>query len=328
MRAAAIAHPNIALIKYWGKRDPAFNLPAVGSLSITLDGMSSRTTVEFDARHERDAVYLNGRADPATAAKVTTCLDRVRTLAGRKERAVVRSVNDFPTGAGLASSASGFAALVTAAAAALDLRVPIDQLAEIARLGSGSAPRSLFGGFAMMRNESDGSVSCAPVLGETEWPLEVIIAVTTAAPKEVSSRDGMEQSRLTSPFYGEWVASHAADLSAGTELVARRDFSALAELAEHNCLKMHAVMMTTQPPLIYWSPATLGCIKVIQALRRGGVPVFFTVDAGPQLKAICLPGSRDKVRAALADVAGVSRLIDCRLGGAARLLPAGTTVDG
>jgi diphosphomevalonate decarboxylase len=327
MRAAAIAHPNIALIKYWGKRDKAANLPAVGSLSITLSGMAARTTVDFDRRHARDTVLLNGVEDAATADKVTVCLDRLRRHAGVEDRARVTSVNDFPTGAGLASSASGFAALVTAAAAALGLRLPIGELADIARLGSGSAPRSLFGGFALMRNEPDGSVTCASLLAETEWPLDILIAVTASGPKDVSSRDGMEQSRLTSPFYADWVATHPADLAAGVEAVRRRDFAALAELAEHNCLKMHAVMLTTRPPLVYWGPATLACIQLVQGLRRSGVPVFFTVDAGPQLKAVCLPESRDRVRAALAAVPGVSRLIDCRLGPAAHLLPEGKTAD-
>lgn len=327
MRAAAIAHPNIALIKYWGKRDKGTNLPAVGSLSITLDGMASRTTVEFDSSQRGDNLLLNGREDAATAAKVTACLDILRRRAGVRHGARVESVNDFPTGAGLASSASGFAALVTAAAGALGLPLAVNELTDIARLGSGSAPRSLFGGFALMRNEPGGSVTCTALLSETEWPLDVVIAVTESGPKNVSSRDGMERSRLTSPFYPQWVATHEADLSAGVDFVRRRDFDSLAEVAEHSCLKMHAVMMTTRPPLIYWTPATLACIQLVARLRGAGVPVFSTVDAGPQVKAICLPEARDRVRAALAEVPGVSRLIDCRLGAAARLLPDGASID-
>lgn len=320
MRATAIAHPNIALIKYWGKREGDGNLPAVGSLSITLAGMSSRTTVEFDTGRGEDALVLNGREDPATLRKVSACLDILRERAGVRTRALVQSDNDFPTGAGLASSASGFAALVTAAAAALELRVPGDALADVARLGSGSAPRSLFGGFALLRNRGDGGVSCEPWLAEQAWPLEVVIAVTSTATKDTLSREGMELSRRTSPYYGEWVSSHPADLAAGMEFVRARDFAGLAELAEHNCLKMHAVMMTTRPPLIYWSPATLACLQVVQSLRRSGTPVFFTVDAGPQVKAVCLPGAADAVRAALGSIPGVARLIDCRLGPGARVI--------
>lgn len=322
MEASAVAHPNIALIKYWGKREASANLPAVGSLSITLDAMRSLTRVVFDAGLDRDRVLLNGQEDPGTTSRVSTCLDLLRRRAVIRCGALVTSENDFPTGAGLASSASGFAALVTAAAAALDLKMTASELGDIARIGSGSAPRSLYGGFALLQNRPDGSVSCEQWLAETEWPLAVIIAVTTPEPKEVSSRDGMEQSRLTSPYYAEWVATHAANLLAGMDQVRGRDFSGLADLAEHNCLKMHAVMMTTRPPLIYWTPATLACMQTVQALRRTGTPVFFTVDAGPQVKAVCLPEAATAVSAALARVPGVTRVIGSRLGAGARVVPA------
>lgn len=319
MRATAIAHPNIALIKYWGKRESAENLPAVGSLSVTLDAMRSRTTVSFDPARRGDTVILNGREDGETTRRVGVCLDRLRALAGVRHGALVETANDFPTGAGLASSASGFAALVTAAAAALGLRVAPGGLADAARIGSGSAPRSLFGGFALLRNQPDGGVSCEPWLAPEEWPLRVVIAITSEAAKDVGSRDGMARSRETSPYYQAWVGSHEADLAAGMELVRRRDFGGLAEVAEHNCLKMHAVMFTSRPPLIYWTPATLGCIHAVQDLRRAGVGVFFTVDAGPQVKAVCLPEAEAEVQAALARVAGVSRIVTSGLGRAARL---------
>ena len=319
MRATAIAHPNIALIKYWGKRDDGNNLPAVGSLSITLDALRSRTTVEFADRQDADTVLLNGQPDAETSRRVTACLDLLRRRADTRQAALVETDNDFPTGAGLASSASGFAALVTAAAAALGLKLPATELAEVARIGSGSAPRSLFGGFALLRNLPGGGVSCGPWLAPQDWPLKVVIAVTSTVPKNVSSRDGMAQSRETSPFYAEWVRSHDAELVSGMDLVRRRDFAGLADLAEHNCLKMHAVMMATRPPLLYWAPATFACIHVIHELRLAGTPVFFTVDAGPQVKAVCLPAAAPAVRAALAAVPGVSRIIESGLGAGAHL---------
>lgn len=318
--ATAIAHPNIALVKYWGKRDDRANLPAVGSLSITLDAMRSRTRVEFDPARTADTVVLNGREDPETSRRVTACLDLLRRRAGSRAGARVETDNDFPTGAGLASSASGFAALAVAGAAALGLDLPAEELAEVARIGSGSAPRSLFGGFVLLRNLASGGVSCEPVVAPEAWPLAVVIAITSAAPKEVGSRGGMAQSRETSPFYAEWVRGHDADLAAGMDCVRRRDFPALAELAEHNCLKMHAVMMATRPPLVYWTPATLACIQAVQELRRKGTPVFFTVDAGPQVKAVCLPGAAAAVAAALAALPGVTRVIESGLGAGARLV--------
>lgn len=317
--ATAIAHPNIALVKYWGKRDGGANLPAVGSLSITLDALRSRTRVAFDPAGRGDTVLLNGREDAVTAARVTACLDLLRRRAGVSHAARVESDNDFPTGAGLASSASGFAALAVAGAAALGLDLPAGELAEVARLGSGSAPRSLFGGFALLRNRDDGGVDCGPWLAREDWPLRVMVAITTAAPKEVSSRDGMAQSRATSPFYPEWVRGHPADLAAGMDIVRRRDFGQLAELAEHNCMKMHAVMLTTRPALLYWQPATVACLHAVTALRRAGTPVFATVDAGPQVKAVCLPEAATTVRDALAALPGVARVIESGLGAGARL---------
>lgn len=318
--ATAIAHPNIALVKYWGKRDAARNLPAVGSLSVTLDAMRSRTTVSFEPGRRGDAVTLNGQQDLAAAARVGACLDLLRRRAGVSQGARVDSTNDFPTGAGLASSASGFAALVTAAAAALGLRLGLEELAEVARLGSGSAPRSLLGGFALLRNRPDGGVSCEPWLAAADWPLRVVIAVTSLARKDVDSRDGMTLSRDTSPYYAEWVRSHPADLEAGMASVRARDFAALADVAEHSCLKMHAVMMSTRPPLLYWNPATVGCLQAVRELRRSGARVFFTIDAGPQVKAVCTADAAGAVKAALAAVPGVVAVIDSGLGPGAQLV--------
>jgi diphosphomevalonate decarboxylase len=320
MHATAVAHPNIALIKYWGKRSTTGNLPAVGSLSITLAALQSRTAVTFEQARREDTVILNGRQDAETTRRVSACLDRLRARSGVRYGALVESANDFPTGAGLASSASGFAALVTAAVAALGLQLSRDEIAEVARLGSGSAPRSLFGGFVLLRNQPDGGVSCEPWLAAEQWPLQVVIAITSEAEKDVGSRDGMTRSRETSPFYAAWVSSHDADLAAGMEQVRRRDFGALAELAEHNCLKMHAVMMTSRPPLLYWTPATLACMRAVQELRGSGVPVFFTVDAGPQVKAVCEPAAVARVSAELAAVPGVARIMTSALGAAARLV--------
>ncbi len=314
LTATAIAHPNIALVKYWGKRDVAANLPATGSLSLTLGAMRTRTRVCFEPGRVGDSLRLNGREDSAASRRVSACLDLLRQRAGVSHGAVVDTDNDFPTAAGLASSASGFAALVTAAAAALGMDLPLAERARVARIGSGSAPRSLFGGFALLRNAPDGEVVVEPLLAPAAWPLRVVVAITAATAKDVGSRDGMAASRDTSPYYGEWVRSHAVDLEAGVRCVRDRDFAALAELAEHSCLKMHAVMLTTRPPLLYWLPATLACMQVVQALRRAGTPVFFTIDAGAQVKAVCEPAAAAAVHAALAAVPGVTQVIDSGLG--------------
>jgi diphosphomevalonate decarboxylase len=318
LTATAVAHPNVALIKYWGKRPGPGNLPATGSLSIVLGGLATRTTVTFDPALAADVVSLNGAADAGTVTRVSACLDELRRLAGTQSHARVESHNDFPTGAGLASSASGFAALLVAGAGALGLELPMARLADLARRGSGSAPRSLFGGFALLQNEGDGT-RCEPVADPADWPLEVVVAITARGPKPTGSRDGMARSEQTSPYYRAWVDTHPDDLAAGLAAVRARDFARLAELAEHNCLKMHAVMMTTRPPLIYWVPGTLAALQAVGELRAAGVPVFFTIDAGPQVKAVCLPGAGAQVAAALAATPGVLDVLHSPLGGAARL---------
>jgi diphosphomevalonate decarboxylase len=319
LRASAMAHPNVALIKYWGKRESQANLPAVGSLSVTLGALRTETTVIFDAELTTDLLVLNGTEQPTEQSRLTACMDALRSLAGLGLYARVESENDFPTGAGLASSASGYAALVTAAAAALGIDADDPRLFEIARIGSGSAPRSLIGGMAVLRNAGDGT-RCEQVIAPQDWALSVIAAVTTEAPKTTTSRDGMEQSRLTSPYYDAWLTTHEADLDLAIEYVRDRNFMALADLSEHNCLKMHSVMMTTRPPLFYWSPATLGVMRRIMELRDAGMPVFFTVDAGPQVKAVCETGVAEAVAAELAAVPGVLRLISGELGYAARVV--------
>jgi len=315
MQATALAHPNVALIKYWGKRDPARNLPAVGSLSLTLSGLHTRTLVRFDEGLMADQLLLNGKPDARALPRVSRCLDLLRARAGVTSKAIVESTNDFPTGAGLASSASGYAALVKAAAAALKLEAEADFLAEVARIGSGSAPRSLYGGIVLLDAAvgTDTTV-CRTVAEPADWPLQVVVAVTSRAAKEIGSTGGMESSRDTSPYYQAWVATHAPDLADGLQAVAARDFERLADLSEQSCLKMHAVAMTSQPPLIYWSGATVECMQRIHSLRRKGVPVFYTIDAGPQLKAICLPEAVAQVRSELAKVPGVLDVILCKLG--------------
>ncbi len=321
MQAGAIAHPNVALIKYWGKRDTAKNLPATGSLSLTLDGLATRTRVRFGADLPADSVTVNGMPDPRAAQRATYCLDRLRALAGVTSYAQVETSNDFPTGAGLASSASGYAALVRAAAAALGIEGHAAELANIARTGSGSAPRSLYDGIVLLENVADG-IACRSLRAPDEWPLHVVVAVTSTAAKAVGSTAGMERSRLTSPCYAGWLDTHPADLQTALECVEQRDFERIAVVSEHSCLKMHALAMSSQPPLVYWNAATMAAMQVVRDLRAAGTPVFFTIDAGPQLKAVCLPEAVADVRAALAAVPGVLQLLECRLGRGARVTAA------
>lgn len=325
-QATAQAQPNIALVKYWGKRDDRLNLPAAGSLSITLDALHTRTAVHFDAGMDADEVSFNGSRDDAQARKIGAFLDLFRARAGIAARARIETTNDFPTGAGLASSASGFAALAVAADHALQLHLPRRELSILARRGSGSAARSIFGGYVEMAagTRDDGADAFAsPLLDAGAWPLKVVVAITSHRKKDTSSRVGMDDSRRTSPYYRAWIATANADLDAAREAVLTRDFARLAELGEASCLAMHAVMLATRPGLIYWNAATVECIHAIRVLRKQGTGVFFTIDAGPQVKAVCLPDAAEAVAAALRALNGVEATLLSGLGEGARILGAG-----
>lgn len=308
----AVAHPNVALVKYWGKQPGAANIPATPSLSITLGALATRTHVEAATE---DRVFINGRA--VADAKVLSLVARMRTV-WQLPPVVVRSANDFPTGAGLASSASGCAALVAAMDHAFGLRLTPAEQSTWARRGSASAARSVFGGFVTLEAQADWAAM--PLLCKEAWPLEVAIAITSEARKPTPSTIGMESSRATSPFFNAWTRTASADFHAARQAVLERRHDALADIAEHSCLKMHAVMLSTQPPLLYWNAATLAAIGTVRRLREAGTPAFFSVDAGPQVKAVCAPGYGDEVAAALAQTPGVLRVLTSALGDGARLV--------
>jgi diphosphomevalonate decarboxylase len=317
MEATARARANIALVKYWGKADERLKIPAVGSISITLDRLWTQTSVRFDARLAADELELDGAPRPDKLPRVSACLDLLRRRAGVSTRARVVSHNNFPTGAGLASSASGFAALVGAAASALGVDASARELSILARRGSGSAARSIFGGFVEMHRGSDpdGSDSFAePLLGPEAWPLDVVVAIAARGEKDVGSGEGMARSEQSSPYYPSWVRDQPHDLEAARQAILERDFERLADVSEHSCLKMHAAALAARPALVYWKGVTLECLHATRSLRRAGVPVFFTIDAGPQLKAVCLPQARDEVAAELSGVPGVLEVVTTGLG--------------
>lgn len=318
LQATAVAHPNIALVKYWGKQDAPGNRPAVPSISVTLQSLSTRTRVRFDPDLASDSVTLNGAGEPRTAARVSACLDALRARAGSGLFAQVETRNDFPTGAGLASSASGFAALVVAAAAALDLDLPRDELSRIARASSGSAARSLYGGFVEMPLAEDEETA-RPLLSPREWPLSVVVAVTAAGPKTVGSTEGMERTARTSDYYRAWLETAGRDFTAAREAILARDFGGLARVSERSCLKMHGLMLSADPGLIYWTAASVSCLQAVRRLRGEGVEVFFTMDAGPQVKAVCTPPFRARVCEVLGSVPGVHRVLQSGLGPGAHL---------
>ena len=316
MRASSQAQPNIALVKYWGKRDDARNLPAVGSLSLTLRSLWTRMSVDFDAGVPADRLTVNGAEAPALLARVSRCLDDV--AGGERPAAVVDSEGNFPIAAGLASSASAFAALVVAANAALGRCPATLELARQAGRASGSAARSLYGGIVELETGA-GDIDVVALANPADWPLTVSVAVTASGAKNVSSGEAMNRSRDTSPFYAQWLARQHEDLAAARSAVAARDFDALGAVAEPTCLKMHSVTWTSRPPVVYWNSATLACLETVRDLKRQRVPAFFTIDAGPQVKVVSPPAAAADVADALRATPGVLDVLQTGLGEGARL---------
>ena len=318
----ARANANLALVKYWGKRDPELNLPATGSISLTLEGLSVEARVAFGDR-EADRIEIDGSlAHGEEAARVSHFLDVLRLEAGRRERADVATRSEVPRGIGLASSAAAFAALALAGSRAAGLRLEPPALSALARRGSGSAARSIFGGFVEWRrgNRPDGRDSVAASLATTEgWDIRVVVAVTTTQAKAVSSRAGMSRA-LSSPLYPAWVASVEADLDEARAAIRARDLEALGLVAEHSALKMHAIGLAARPPLLYWRPATIECMHRVWALRAEGTAAFFTIDAGPQVKVLCQRADAEYVAGVLREAPGVERALTCAPGGGAEVL--------
>jgi diphosphomevalonate decarboxylase len=309
--ATAVAHANIALSKYWGKSDVALNLPAVPSLSLTLDRLTTTTTVVFDPTLAEDAVILDGRAaQGGELRRVVEALDEVRRHAVIDARARVVSRNAFPTAAGLASSASGFAALVSAAAVAAG--EPFDPVvaSRRARRASASAARSIFGGFAELPAGRPGQARLAarPVAGEDHWDVRLVVALTAKGPKKVGSTEGMERSRKTSPFYEAWVAAAPALHRRVKRGVRERDLDRVGRAMEQSTLAFHACAMASDPGIFYLRPATLAALDTVHRLREDrGIPVYATMDAGPHVKALCRATDARTVQRALARTEGVLR---------------------
>lgn len=321
-RCAAVAHSNIALAKYWGKRDRERNIPDVPSLSLTLAALSTTTSVSFDPSLPADRFVLNGTAADATsAAKVFRMLDRVRSAAGITTRASVESSNDFPTASGLASSASGFAALALACLGAAGLSWPAAAASDLARASSVSAARSIFGGFVTLEAGARGAEPIATPAAASK--LRMVIAITDAGPKAVGSTAGMLHTQDTSPYYPAWREAASRVYGELRAALSEGQLEKVGEAMEHSTLLMHASMLGARPALVYWNAATLGATQAVRELRAGGTFAYFTMDAGPHVKVLTLEDQCSKVRAALATVAGVRQVIVSGIGEGAHLVEAG-----
>lgn len=319
--ASAIAHPNIAFIKYWGNRDPQLRLPDNGSISMNLAGLTSRTQVTFDPHLPEDRLILNGQEVQGSGLQRThTLLDRVRNLAHLKWRAEVRSENNFPTGAGVASSASGFAALAVAAAHAAGLSLSERDLSRLARTASGSACRSVPAGFVeWLAGEDDCSSYAYSLAPPQHWALADCIAIVAQEHKAIPSQEGHALAH-TSPLQAARVASAEERLALCRQAILQRDFDALARVCELDSHLMHAVMMTSSPPLLYWQPSSLAVMHAVSSWRAAGLPACYTLDAGPNVHVICPADYATEVRQRLLEIPGVQRVLLAFPGEGARVI--------
>jgi len=315
----AIAHPNFALIKYWGKSDISNNLPDMSSISITIDTLYSTAKVSFDTSLKKDIWVLNG-IEQESLGQIEPTINYLRSFKAVKDFCIIESINNFPTAAGLASSASGIASIVIAINEFFNLNLSEKELFDAAILGSGSAPRSLYPGFVYLNNKDYG---CETILNINEWPLKIIICQTSSDKKLVSSREGMRISKSTSPYYETWVNDQDNDINKALKAIKTKDFDLLGEVSEDNCKKMHKVMETSQPPLIYRNVTTHLCIQKIKEMKFNGISIFYTIDAGPQVKIICKAKHTDQVISQMKSVPNIQDIIEVNLGERARLINEG-----
>ena len=313
----SVANPNFALIKYWGKADSINNIPDMSSISMTIDTLKSLTKITLNKSMKKDVWLLNGIKQEKLGQSQPT-IDYLRSFSNGNQSILIESENNFPTAAGLASSASGIASIVSGINNILDLKLSSEEKIKAAILGSGSAPRSLFPGFVHLDNSKE--INCQTVLEPKEWPLKIVICLTSIEEKMISSRKGMKISKLTSPYYSSWVNEQDKDIKKALKAIKNKDFLSLASVSEFNCNKMHRVMETSDPPLLYRNEVTQNCIKQINEIKMSGIDIFYTIDAGPQVKIICKPDDTDTVISKMKLVPNIHNIIEAGLGEGARII--------
>lgn len=318
-RGVAQAHINIALVKYWGKRDARLNLPLNGSISVTLDHYFVTASVVLLPDRPNNTVLVNGvQASGIEYGRVSDFLDRLKQFAGVSGGAQAETTANVPIASGLASSSAVFAALTKAFAVSLKLSWSDSDLSRLARLGSGSACRSVHGGFVEWTKgiRPDGQDSFAvPLAPLNSWPsLTVLVVKVKAGSKAVSSREGMQRVVDTSPLYPGWLASVDDDLRKARDAIAQKDLTRLGLVAESNALKMHATALSARPPLIYWTGATVSVIRRVQEMRIAGLEAYVTVDAGPHPIILADRRQAPDIADRLSEIPGVAEVVATRPG--------------
>jgi len=281
------SYTNIALIKYWGKEDNELKIPKNNSLSLTLDAFYTDTRVTFDESHLEDELIIDGeKQESVSLKKAQIVLDLVRKKAEISMPAKIESFNHVPTAAGLASSASGLAALAAAASDSAGLDSSKRELSILARRGSGSASRSVYGGFVEWEKGNSNETSFAKPIDEANWDIGMLFIIVNDKKKDVSSSTGMKRTIDTSPFYRVWLETLNDDLYLMKKAIKNQNISEVGEISERNALKMHATNLGAKPPFTYWSPDSIRAMDIVKQLRSEGYSIHFTMDAGPNVKLI------------------------------------------
>lgn len=322
--ATAQASPNIAFIKYWGNRDNALRIPMNGSISMNLDGLFTRTTVSFQPSLPFDELIINGHEVTGPGLeRVSYILDLIRDMAKIEDRAEVMTGNNFPSGAGIASSASAFAALALAGSKAAGLNLSEKDLSRLARRGSGSASRSIPGGFVEWQAGTSDEDSFAYSLADADhWKLVDCVAIVSASHKKTGSTEGHSLAP-TSPLQAARLADAPRRLELCRQAILNCDFDAFASIVELDSDMMHSVMMTSTPALHYWKPASLEVMNRVRAWRAEGIPACYSVDAGPNVHVICPEEQAPILDRRLRDIPGVKNVLVARAGGGARIVKNG-----
>ena len=319
--ATAISSPNIAFIKYWGNKDHDLRLPANGSISMNLGSLATRTQVEFDPSSEGDQLTIDGNEiQGAARERVTRFLDIVREMAGISTCARVVSENNYPMGSGIASSAAAFAALALAGSKAAGLSLDEPELSRLARRGSGSACRSVPGGFVEWQaGEDDASSYAYSIAPPDHWDLIDCIAIASQTHKSTGSTEGHALAD-TSPLQAARVADAGRRLELCRRAIRERDFEGFADVVELDSNMMHAVMLTSRPRLAYWLPATLAVMQSVIAWRAEGLPACYTIDAGANVHVLCPGAISGQVKQRLGKIPGIEKVLTAGPGEGTRLL--------
>lgn len=316
MLSTAVAHPNKAIVIYWGNTDDHRNIPSRTSLSMTLQGVNHEldytVTLKTDEGSQRDRVIIDGSEDKGEIYNdFVRHLDMMRRYTGFKEKLIVATRKTFPIGSGLAGSAAAASALAEAFAGLIDGGMERKRISIMARRGSGSAARSVFGGFVKLQTGTDEESFGVQLWDEKHWDLCDVIVVVDPGMKKVKSRDGMRLSKQTCPrkLYSNFVRTAEGHVRQAADAVAIRDLEALGKVYEADNTLFRTVCMNTRPPLDYWSNATHEVFAAVTRLRSEGIPAFAGTDAGPNVHILTGFRHAKKVIKKAKEVVGVNEVI-------------------